>query len=304
MKNCECHREKLKDKCTSFRYSDLDSLEYKLKFSISELTGKYLGQLKYGYHVDQDIKSDLEKGVIILDEIKRIKNVIKEDSLTCICVANAQLIVEKANNFYKRCNLKLSKSCRNDQYTDVSKKDQWNFSNPYCVSRQSWEELAHRVCGELGLMVEITQNTCDFLFDVSRDVISCDLLYAMSVYSAEVCKYNLTITRSKKECKLDWKMLTEKHPTCDLNYKQYAELCLGNNISYDIIAEVYNSGLTFEIENKTPYLCSPTSGDFKYAFDSFTFKTCLSSRDFTMKKLEFKLSTTELKSKYLSDYNK
>jgi len=250
----ECCNKCCKDICTNI---DVRDLIYKAKLKITELSNCKINELKYGFVCKNDpdfliSKISLQKWV--LENSNKFTN--------CLCLSDINFIKEDLTRIVD-CNY----LDRKDLIIDKSNQQSWNTENPYCISRERWEEMVYKVCGDLSLEIEIKKG-CDFVFDIYSKNISCDLIAGLSVYSKQCeVKFEKNVV-SSKECKLQFDKLVKDIPSCDLNYKLYNKLVNKCNVKHNLIAEAYSCGLKFDIDGNCPIIKSKNSShnlcDFKF----------------------------------------
>lgn len=150
-------------------------------------------------------------------------------------------------------------------------REYWEKNNPSCVSRKQWEKIAYKICYEykLDIIVEDSpvcdievstekmDNICNIAFDITRNIVDCQVLTAISVQQ-KMCDLNITVERSKDECILDYKILIDKYDTCDLTLKEYITL-IDQSFSFEIVSAVYDKNLSLEVDSQGVYLKSPIS---------------------------------------------
>jgi hypothetical protein len=257
---------------------------------ISNSSIKKINKLYYGHSYKESVVDKQEKLSLVKWALNKLKHSMLRGSKVCYTPEEVSRLVSKARGLVPK---QPRPTTRCDFTMDATGQSKWNMDHPYCVSRESWEELAHKVCGELGLVVDIKEIGCDLVFDLSRKVINPNLLLAFSVRQ-EACKMNWVVKRSEEECKLDWTLLLEKLPECALNFKTYLKL-VECKLNYNTILEVYKCGLSFEVKDDGAYLKSLTRS---YKLDSIQFKTLVDSSKSSL--LEF---TTTIE-KFKEDFNK
>jgi hypothetical protein len=219
---------------------DIEDLIYQCKSSLDVLAEKRVNSRKYGtpFNAHDKIKQLESYLPIFEDERFNILSGGKE----CLTCDKLQLLAEKTRKITASC----EKSPRRNLKVDTSGVDKYIVGNPYCVSREKWEELAYRVCREFKLELTSVETKCDITFELIRKLIPCDIMVSIAVYKQQ-CDLGLKVTRNEDECKLDFEILTSEVP-CDLDLKTYKTL-IDNNFSYDIIRNVYENGCTIELDD-------------------------------------------------------
>ena len=126
----------------------------------------------------------------------------------------------------------------------------WEENNPECVNRKQWEKIALKICNKYTIEIErIPLDTvCDISFEIVKKTISCEVLTTIALQK-KLCDLNITINRTKDECATDYKLLIEKHPSCNLNKKEY--FCLiDSNFSFEMVSLIYDNNLSLEVDSK------------------------------------------------------
>lgn len=245
--------------CNVITLQKLDELIYKSNLKITHLSEEILKSLYYGYYCDEDIRHNLSELLLYTESLNRLKRLIYNNlNSSCLCDSDIQRIIERTNNIvgYTPCDIE-----RLDVNIDKSNYESYLMSSPTCVSYESWNKYSRLFCGELGFDISITDDrVCDITFMVSRDIVSCDLLYTLKVYE-ELCNLGYTINRTEQECKIDYNLLIEKYE-CDLSFRSYLKLIQKYNMSYSVIENIYKSGIGIKDMGKYLKLLTPM-GDFK-----------------------------------------
>ncbi|MCA9397879.1 hypothetical protein KC573_03540 [candidate division WWE3 bacterium] len=244
-----------KEKCCICYDPKLDALIYQSKATLENLSNEIVKSLSYGYSCDKNAKPKmdlLQNYLYVLEDENRKIALGGKPCLNCYVL---QSLAEKVRKLTTSCNIAL----RKDLIIDRSEEEAWIAENPYCVSREKWERIAHIVCEAFNLDIKIVEVTkdcdldlevmsvetvCDLTFEIVRNIIPCDIILAISAYQ-EACDLGLTITRSEEECKIDFDLLVEE-VNCDLDLKAYQKL-IECNLSFDVIKTVYENGCSFNI---------------------------------------------------------
>lgn len=176
--------------------------------------------------------------------------------------ANTDCYNAKEKLIYNDLINRLTYDCYNatlEVTVDNSNKEVWEMNNPNCVNRKTWEKIAYKICNkyQLNIDIEKTDLICNVAFDIIRNTISCDILTSISVQQ-KMCEHNIEIQRNEEECAIDYKLLIEKYPDCNLTRKDFFYL-VNNKYSYELISMVYDTNLKFEVYgNGEIKLISPT----------------------------------------------
>jgi hypothetical protein len=233
-------------------YRSIDELTYKIKSRLSYLANLKIRNLFYGYHPEHYVDDEINKLSVLKGSLDRVKKSFLHIQKSCLDDETIQKIVEKANKIVgkescpkKRADIKIGEE---DLNSYLSK-------GPRCVSYDTWNEFSRFICGRIGFTLTAEREICDIAFEISRNIISCNLLYSLSVYK-EMCDLKYKVNRTKEECKIDYKLLMEKNPTCDLEFKSYLSYVHKHNLSFPIIDEVYSSGLSLLEQDGEVFLCT------------------------------------------------
>jgi len=247
--------------CTGYDQR-LDALIYQSKVALSKLSDDILKSKMYGYSCDKkaNSKSDLlQKYLYILEDENR-KAALGGN--VCLTGKDKQSFIEKVTRLTVSCDI----NGRSDLIVDNSNEDVWIAQNPGCITREKWEKFSKVVCGELNIEVVSVEKRCDFSFEIIREVVSCDVLIALSIYE-QMCDLNLKVNRSEDECKVDFNILINEIE-CDLDFKTYKKL-IDCNLSFDIIKSVYENECSFTIGDDIPILITKLNS---YPLSDFNLK--------------------------------
>jgi len=242
-----------KETCSIHSYKSLDDLTYKIKDRLTYLSFKNVQNLFYGYNCAADVDQEIKRLNILKDSLDRVKISFLHIGKSCLDDETIQKIVEKANKIVGNSPCPAR---RKDITVDESNINKYLMSSSQCVTYDSWNKFSRFLCGKLGFKVSLEREVCDITFEISRKIISCNLLYALSLHK-EMCDLGYKVSRTDQECKVDWKILMEKEPACDLSFKTYAKFVKNSNLSYPLIKEVYASGLTLAEEDGEVVICTP-----------------------------------------------
>lgn len=271
--------------CTCYDLS-FDKLIYQSKFTLNTLSQRRADARTLGYSFTPEAELKLEtlrSYLHVLDD--EYENIILGGK-PCLDCNKLQSLAEKTRLLSLSCDV----SDRKDQQVDSSAEAAWIAKNPYCVSREKWERLAYKVCGDLKLSLNSVETVCDITFELIRKLIPCDIMVSIAVYKQQ-CDLDLHISRTEEECEIDFEILSSE-TTCDLDLKTYKTL-IENNMSYDVVRNVYENGCTLELNDSAEVmLVTPMR---KYNVKELRFKDI---PDITkLKKLDVDISD----SKYLQD---
>lgn len=209
------------------------------KNKITDYVKDIMNHLRYGYGCSKSSIPNLKMLTLYQNVLQRNKFQRQLGVTPFLSSDTYQALREKITHLTgKNCKAKY-----NDLEIDQSERDAWIASNPTCVSYQEWEKWVYYFCGEIDIELSTIEEACNFMFEITRETIPCDVLLAISVYK-EACKTDLTVQRSDHECKLDFNLLHEK-VNCDLDFNTYRSL-VNCNLSFDVIRTVYECGLKLE----------------------------------------------------------
>ena len=171
------------------------------------------------------------------------------------------ILLSKANiscldkNDLKKYNDKLNtllfdcKTTTKEVTVDSKNREQWEMSNPSCVSRKQWERIALKICTQFKLefIVEDMDKACDIAFDITKKIIDCEVLTAVSIQQ-KMCELNIKVDNNIDKCSTEYKLLIEKYPECNLSKREYITL-LDNNFSFEVISSIYEKKLKLEVDS-------------------------------------------------------
>ena len=223
-----------------------------MKNKLAQLSNKVLNH--YYSHLPYDCNDDL---ILIL-----------------LSKADTSCYSKKELSDYKQLIDSLTFDCaeaRKEVLVDSSKKEDWEINNPMCVNRKLWERLAYKICKNYGitLNIEKVNKTCpdpnlvitkkDLECNISMDIVTknleCDILTSIYIVK-KACNDGFEVTRSLDECKLDYKLLNEKHPELNLSFKDYYYL-VGKKFTFDAIDTIYCNRASLLLSDNSIYIKSP-----------------------------------------------
>lgn len=240
------------DNCCVCYDPKIDALIYGVKFSLDKLSGSITSKLLNGYSCDHQAM----KKVKILQNYLRVledenSNIVLGGSV-CLDCDTLQKLSEKVRLITFDCDLEG----RKDLIVDHSAVDAWVSANPYCVSRERWEKIAYTICKAFNLKITNIEEQCDFTFEVVRNLISCDIILAISVFK-QMCNLKLKVNRDIYECKIDFDILVNE-TNCNIDFKTYRKF-IDCNLSFDVIKTIYENECSIEINNGVLSLITPLS---------------------------------------------
>lgn len=238
----------MKKVCAVYDIRRLDEIVLLVKNKICEFADRKLQNI---YHAAPfKFTKEIEKLTIYLPILERHRRSLILGFMPCLCDYEMQCLWEKIVGITGVC-----KTLIPDIQIDESGEEAWALKNPNCRTYQEWEKLSRTLCGEIDLQITTEQLRCDIVFDISREVISCDVLLAISAFN-EATELDMTIDRTQEECEIDYKLLIESIPHCDLDLKTYLEF-IKNNVSFDVMKVIYNSGLNLTFSQGSVAIKTP-----------------------------------------------
>ena len=191
------------------------------------------------------INKGLRLGTPCCDDEALITLLINKADVSCL--NNSDLI--KYNDLVKTlsfdCHIKHNKVLVTD-----NNKEEWERNNVECISRKQWEKIALKICNQYKIEIinEKIENTCNVSFDILKETLNCEVLTTISTLQ-KICDLNIIIDFNKDKCNIEYKLLLEKYPTCNLNVKEYYTL-IKSGYSFEIISNLYKNKVYLEIDNK------------------------------------------------------
>lgn len=249
MKTC-CSDVKV---CLGYDYQFIDELVYKLKDKLQQLSYKKIKALKYNYFCEEDIDEQVNEINIFIRSLNRIKTSFLHIERYCLPEDRIQAIIEKSIKIAGKTPCPKN---RLDIVIDETQLNKYLLSAPRCVSYDTWNKFSRYLCGKLGFTLKVEKEMCDISFELTRKIISCNLMYALSI-KRDLCNLGYSIKKTKDECKVEYKILLEQVPNCDLEFKTFLSFTNKHQLSYPIIKEVYESGLSLLEVDGDAVLCSP-----------------------------------------------
>jgi len=236
--------------CTDHSPRVLSDIIYSIDKHIVENTNKEYNYKVYGYARSSNNQEEFETLKVFRELLFRYRTSILFDNEPCLSCSDIQKVIEKVR---KLTGSQCKPSNRKDIYIDSSGKLDWDKNNPYCVSREKWEELAYHVCDAIGIDIKLTNKSalCDIYLELDINPIMCDVIYELSVHKRN-CDLGYKLVRTKEECALDYTILIKK-TNCDLTFDQYIKF-IDCNVSHKLIRKVYDCGMSLEV-NRSDDLC-------------------------------------------------
>lgn len=238
-------------------YKYLYVAEKRMLCSYSDL----LGKLHYGYDCDAAAEDSIDRAKLLRDtvkrELKRYKYKVK-----CLCKDEITTVFETIERLEK-CKLTAT-------HVQIETDEEWVKRNLLCASREDWEMYAAALCALFTLQVQVSKleecavdvqvqklaesrdTECNIAFEITKSQQFCDFIISLSLIK-RVCEMGLKFDVDKLQCNLEWKLLLEKHPACNIQLKTYIE-CKEQGITYDLIELLISAGLDLQTQDGELFL--------------------------------------------------
>lgn len=267
--------------CYNHNINKLEEIAYLLKCSMRAMGDTFLVNSKYGYPSDFKIQA-FQKHKFYYTVLQRHIKSLYDKVETCFCCKTLQSFIEKCQDLVANC----CNTINEDLKCDSSKKDKWDLENPYCVSREKWEELLYYVTGNITFSEEVksilrtisvesvfeeknfnitfgiayAQVLCNITSQATSYEHLCEIISDKKIYS-KFCKIQ-SITKEtlnnclvhfnektdKDLCKLSYDKLTKTY-SCDISFEVYLNL-INCGLTISFIEYVYNCGLQLSYNSK------------------------------------------------------
>lgn len=250
--------------------TDINNLIYDICFTTAHLSKKILNNLHFGYGCADNEQETITKLTCYKWVLEQTKLRLYNGGTNCLDDNQLQCIIEAVSGLTIKAPCGVNE-CRTDLKVDDSNLDDWLVQFPQCCTYSEWERFSKRYCKGLGITfggLEI-EKECDFVFEVTKEIIPQCILTSLSIVYEATCDPNLTVNRNEQECKIDWKILLEQTPKCDLDFNTYLEL-VDCKLTYDIIKQTYDNQCRLEVKNESAYLISPTNKSYNISDISFS----------------------------------
>lgn len=197
-----------------------------------------LSKLHYGYKCDIVAEDTV-------DRVKAARNTIKREikrykyKVKCLCTKELRTLFELIERFEK-----CETAATNVQ---ILTDENWVKQNLLCASREDWEMYASALCALLKIEFSLQKDEdtkCNIAFEITKSQQFCDFIISLAVVEA-ACKMGLQFDVEKQQCKIEWELLLEKNPTCNLELKTYIS-CKEQGITYDLIQLLIDAGLDIQ----------------------------------------------------------
>lgn len=271
--------------CFQHEIKDINKVMLQAKSTIDKYSENYVRKLYYGgnYGCREGLEKDLEKLTTYLDKLLFVKKQMTSGYKPCMEGDTLQLLIEKVLSITgKNCKI----TC-DDLWVDDSREEEWIKNNKYCLSYETYNKWAVITARDFDIKLKTEELKRDFILDIYTEVINNDILLAVSAVR-QANEHKLSLKRvNKEQVKVHFDLLIEKLPDADITLDIYRTL-IDNNISFDIIYEVYKNGLELTLDR----------------LDGICLKSTLNS--YPIKDLKLDLTKVNIDKKiedYLSDYN-
>lgn len=230
--------------CSNHSVNALDEIIYNINSAIADMGKELLYHELYGYKIKEC--KNLDKYIQLKtqrDSIKKHMVASIKNATTCLKCKELEIIIENVKKI-------LGHSCyvfvRGDIEIDSTNKTQWDTDNPYCVSREKWEELAYKVCDSLGIDISITSldELCDIAFNTIITPQLCNIIDRFKI-EKQNCDPNYELIINEQQCELDYNLLIHS-TSCTLDFELYKEL-LHCNLDATFIQEIYSCDMELKL---------------------------------------------------------
>lgn len=215
-------------------YKYLYVVEKRLLCSYTDL----LAKLHYGYQCDAAAERSIDKARLLRDSVKRELRRYKY-KVRCLCKDELIKVFETIERLEK-CKIAAT-------HVQIETDEEWVKRNLLCASREDWEMYASALCALLKIEFSLQKDEdtkCNIAFEITKSQQFCDFIISLAVVEA-ACKMGLQFDVEKQQCKIEWELLLEKNPTCNLELKTYIS-CKEQGITYDLIQLLIDAGLDIQ----------------------------------------------------------
>lgn len=245
---------------SAYNMQDINEAILNIKNEVLKLSKCNLDYLKYRYssspYTEVELRDKLDRLVTYREVLTRLKDQILSGVCNCLDKESYSCLMEKVTRL-------VGKNCKPvyvDYTIDNSNEEEWVMKCPFCRSYENWEKWSKFFAGKLNLQINAdTEVLTNLILEISREIITPNVLLAISVYTEVRENLNLEISRSTEEIKLDFELLIEQVPNFDLNLSIYTELIEKHKLSFDIIKTVYDEGLSLEVDQEEVQLRTPVN---------------------------------------------
>lgn len=250
--------------CCDVSYSTLTNLAYGIRTEISRIGDNYAERLKEGrscspsafdFRSQSSGRTKLSKEADLILQYKKLKQLLfaveKEiqklytDVDSCI---SSSTICNIKDQVLGILGFNCLNDCRKDLRVTTEGLDAWIEANPYCISRESWEELLYRVCNDMEIELTAVKVRCDLVFDIVRQ------------YRNGTSSVGVGDLKDDTDCKIEYDLISEIQD-CTITFEIY-RLLRDCGITYDLIRTALECGITFDIdrENNCPMIFTIEGG--------------------------------------------
>ena len=219
--------------CYNINEYYIADLLYAINLKISENYDRYLKLMSYGYGcVFPD--NDNKKLTIFKDSLQKFYTAITNGYAVCLCPNEIQLIIEEVLDLINIGCCTSSERC--DIEIDDTNREMWILDNPYCVSYDSWEILARKICPKFEISSLYLPDAGKLLYTLK----SYELIRERADLSSELISFGndvryfrsldcWDVTATVDGCEFDYKVTSKEIEDCILKYNISAatvEKCL------------------------------------------------------------------------------
>lgn len=224
--------------CAQLTYNSLDEIIYQSKLQLCEYMDAYISESEYGYSCIDDpwVKYDRLRSDLQALEQYRFQSYYGAEP--CLCPEEVQTIAERVLDIVGSC----SDGVRYDMKLDDSNIIDWRINNPYCISRQAWEDALYVKCDPLSFNIKVI-----------KKIAKCEIDFKLTTLINAIgsCEIRYKVNREEvPDCTIEYNILKKELPDCTITFDTYRELrdC---GIDYKLIIDVADCDITFDIDKET-----------------------------------------------------
>ncbi len=148
---------------------------------------------------------------------------------------------------------------------------------------------------EIEAELSVEDIKCNIAFEITKNQLFCDFIIALSIIK-HACDMGFQFDVTKEQCKIEWNLLIENNPECNIELKTYI-LCKELGMTYDLIQLLIDAGLDLQTKNGELFILGLLQ---EYRFNSLSFSGVPAETDETK---QFYSNPKAFVEKYLKDYN-
>lgn len=148
---------------------------------------------------------------------------------------------------------------------------------------------------EIEAELSVEDIKCNIAFEITKNQLFCDFIIALSIIK-HACDMGFQFDVTKEQCKIEWNLLIENNPECNIELKTYI-LCKELGMTYDLVQLLIDAGLDLQTKNGELFILGLLQ---EYRFNSLSFSGVPAETDETK---QFYSNPKAFVEKYLKDYN-